>query len=478
MYEQDSGNYSARWATTGELQRDGWLHPSGWPLGLTACGPVYVPTLRQRAGTLVFAPPDAGKSRGILVPAILSEARHVGGARRSLIVLDPDGELYRLTARTLARTHTVLCWNPAKPHMCNTYFDPLAYVGSPNDASFVSQCELVAGSWYTAMAAEQQGRARGDAFWDTQPIAALTALILARVAAVPGLTMTQLVNFVLPLSPEKIGEYVRESGLRSARLYGSVIGEQVKGDGGMQGGIYAELRRRLLAASNPTVAATIGRPSIDVAQLVARPTILYLQAGTNERTIQPLLSVALSTLVGQLQRLSTAGRPLAREVRIIVDELANIGELYDVASAINTLRKYGIGFLLTTQSRAGLYAVYGQAKGDKIIDACNTLIGLGGLAPDDAYWMSNQLGVMEWQEVTPEYQRHLYSLHMPSIPTAAGPVRLPGIPIPYKRTHYHRERRRVALKSPDALRAMDRQAVVIPTRLRPFEVGLQLYTGA
>jgi len=208
---------------------------------------------------------------------------------------------------------------------------------------------------------------------------------------------------------------------------------------------------------------------------------LYLQVGTGDQMARPLLSVALSTLLAQLMKLPTAGRPLARPVRVVIDELQNIGELYDLAPAINTLRKYHVGFLLATQTRAGLYAVYGETKGDAIIGACNTFMGLGGVAPDDAEWFSRMLGQRDWQEVTKERSWGVRTLGIPTIYADVESLsgRLGALPLPYlhRRTQKRYERRHMPLASADALRAMDRAMVVVPTRLRPFLVSLVLHQG-
>jgi len=470
----------ARWATAGELRAAGWLDRSGWPVGRSEYGAAYLPPGMQEAGALVVAPPSAGKSRGVLVPALLSEAARVEGARRSLVVVDPAGELYRLTARTLAHTHRIICWNPANERMSNTYFDSLGYLGSPRDGAYEAACESAAACWYTAMGGDQAGRSRGDSYWETQPIAALTGVIAARAAVVPELTITGLAEHVLPLTAEALAGELAASAHGAARRRSAVLVDLMKNEKALSG-VVGELLRRLLVAANPTVARTIGRPSLDVWGLVERPTVLYLQVGTGDQTARPLLSVALSTLLVQLMRLTTAGRPLPRPVRVIVDELQNLGELHDLAPAINTVRKYGVGFLLATQTRAGLYAVYGETRGNAIIGACNTVMGLGGLAPEDAEWFSRMLGQRDWQEVTKERSWGLRTLGIPTIYADVESVsgRVGAFPIPYlhRQTHKRYERRRVPLASADALRAMDRAMVVVPTRLRPFLVELTLHQG-
>ena len=272
----------ARWATAGELRAAGWLDRSGWPLGRSEYGAAYLPSAMQEAGALVVAPPGAGKSRGVLVPALLSEGQRVPEARQSLIVVDPAGELYRLTARTLAHTHRIICWHPANARMSNTYFDPLAYLGSPRDGAYEAACESAAACWYTATGGDQAGRSRGESYWETQPVAALTGLIAARAAVAPGLTITALAEHVLPLTADALAGELAASAHGAARRRAAVLADLLKNEKALSG-VVGELRRRLLVAANPMIARTIGRPSLDVWGLVERPTVLYLQVGTGDQ---------------------------------------------------------------------------------------------------------------------------------------------------------------------------------------------------
>jgi len=91
------------------------------------------------------------------------------------------------------------------------------------------------------------------------------------------------------------------------------------------GNVFSDLRERFMLLGNPTVAGTMQGKSVDFAAIVAQPTAVFVQVSTAALYLQPLLSVFIGTAVGELLKLTSSGRPLAREVRFIVDELGNLG---------------------------------------------------------------------------------------------------------------------------------------------------------
>ncbi len=464
---------SARWATDADLRHNGWFDTAGWPLGTIGGTRVYLPALTQRQHTFVLAPPGAGKSRGILVPALFSEGQQPPAARRSLIVLDPAAELYRLTAPTLARTHHILCWNPARPTLSNTLFDPLGYLPPPDVDGFVSACEQAAAIWWTALGGGVRG---GDPFWDRMPSNALKAIIIARACLQPGLTMQDVMAYMMPLSGAELKRDLEDSSHLVARLRGAVMAEILKSDK-MEASVFSDLRERVLILANTTVARVIGQPSIRAQDFMDRPTMLYLHIGAESKALRPLFSVVLSTLVNQLVGLSSGGRVLPRDVRVVIDELANIGRLYDLADSLATMRKYGIGFLMATQTRALLTNVYGPDMATGIIDTCGTLVALGGQAFEDGAWLSRNLGAREWVEERTTRRYGLGATKVPLLPTLEGKMSAASIFYPKVRSRTERERRHAPLIAPHQLRGLPHNLVVVPTRMPPVLCALELYTG-
>ncbi len=445
---------TARWSTPGELAALRWFDPSGWPLGpLGGTGPMaYLPPLIQRENVMALAPPGAGKTRAVLVPALLSERLQPPADRRSLVIVDPEGELYKLTGRELSRTHKIVVWNPAKPQMCNAAFDPFAYIPAWNKPGYVGACEQAAMVWLAATTEGAEGGTRraGDPYWEKQPANVLKALLLAW--GIRPLSATGAARELGDKSTKALLADITESGVDAARMRAKVV-EDLMLNERAAGNVFSDLRERFMLLGNPTVAGTMQGKSVDFAAIVAQPTAVFVQVSTAALYLQPLLSVFIGTAVGELLKLTSSGRPLAREVRFIVDELGNLGRIYDLAGALATLRKNGIGFLMATQTRSRLADRYGLQGAESIMGTCGTVLALGGLSVDDATWVSRQLGT---------HVRTVYktTVSMPSF----------GL-------HVDQQKDTAPLRTADAIRAMNRRMVVLPTRLRPFETGLRVYTG-
>jgi len=454
MFSGNQQQDSARWATSSELAAMGWLHPSGWPLGpVGGVGPLaYLPPLVQRENVMALAPPGSGKTRGVLVPALLSEALQPPASRRSLVVVDPEGELYRLTGRQLARTHKIVVWNPAKPGMCNTAFDPLAYVPAWNRPGYVDGCEHAAMVWLSATgdAAEGGGRRTADPYWEKMPANALKALFLAW--GIQPLSITKAAQALGEKDTAGLLEDLSGSAIDAAKMRAQVVGDLLKNERAA-GNVFSDLRERFMFLNNPTVAGTMRGQSVDFSAIVTRPTAIYVQVSTAALYLQPLLSVFVATAIGELLKLTSSGRPLTREVRFVIDELGNLGRIYDLAGALATLRKRGIGFLMATQTRSRLADRYGVQGAESLMGTCGTVLALGGLSFDDAVWVSKQLGT----QVRKVFKT---TVSMPSF----------GVSV-------NEQKDTAPLRTPDAIRAMQGGMVVLPTRLRPFETGLRVYTG-
>ena len=475
-----AGDDYARWATAAELRGAGWLAPGGWPLGPLAGGasPVFIPRGGpQTQNVLALAPPGAGKSRGILVPALLSETRHPKAARRSLIVVDPEGELYRLTGRQFEDTHRVLVWNPGDPAMSNCTFDPLRYVLPPEDLGFVSSCEAAAEVWFAATH-DLGGGARkgGDPYWDKQGISVLKAVLLKCALSMTAFTLPRVMDYLMGLAPEALQKELADTAHETVRYRAMILADLMRNEKAV-GGVFTDTRERFMLLANPPVRAALGgsgkRP-FDVRAFIDEPTILYLQVSTRMAHAQPLLSVFLATVLQALPALSASGQRLRRDVRVVIDELANIGRIHNLESTLATIRKYGVGFLMATQTRARLMDRYGPEVADAILGCCGTVLVLGGVSYNDAVWAAGQLGMEEVRKTDVSYN--------PSLtrgPRLSGlvPSLSVSLPLPSLGRHASTHRVREPLKTADALRAMVGTILVLPTRLRPFETRMALFTG-
>lgn len=385
------------WATVGAIRRKGFLAPSGWPIGTVrgALGRsciVRLPDDRERAGVLVFGPPGMGKSSGVAIPAILSEADRPPEHRRSVVVGDPKSELTEVTLPTLTKSHITIVWDPTAPAECTAgTFDPLATLPPIDDDTFVHQCRALADEWFWST---REGKHSTDPFWVTMPRSVMQAVFLTFHTTWPDAGFVDLGDWIRSITAEQFTEAVKRSQYPYVRQYAAMLDHLALAERAL-GGIFADIQMRFGILDDPRLRKAM-QPgqAIDWPAFVAKPTVLYLRLPLEEsERLQPLISLFLACMYRQLITLSKAydNNKLPREVRIVIDEFGALPRIYGMEVAVASLRSFGVGHLLFIQSMAQLQNHYDTA-GRIILDCLVTKVCLGGAAQKDAQEFAGRLG--------------------------------------------------------------------------------------
>ncbi len=441
----------ARWASLSELWAAGWLRRAGgWPLGVRPMllglwrVPVYLPTLRQRQNVLVVAPTGQGKTASIVAPAIKAEAT----TGRSLIIVDPKGDLAPLVRHALAATHDVLVWNPGRPDACTVAFEPLAGIPDKDHPRYVSACERAADIYLAATSytrAAGGSTHAGDRFWSTQAANVLKGVVMQRRETNPGESLLDIAEYLQTSSPPLIAKRLNASKIPAARLRGAVVEELLLNDKA-RSGVIGDLYDRFVLLLDTRVKRALGGdgdlPLFALDAFLARPTALVLQVDALTDTTLPLLSVVLATLMGDLVDRCEGGRPAGRDIRIIIDEAGNLGKIHQLPSNLALFRSYGIGQMIVTQALAQIRGIYGEDDAETIVSNCVTALLCGGTTDADAAWISKRLGMLA------------ANMAMPSRSSSGA-----------SSTHYQRQQE--PLLRPDEIRQLRYGLVVETSHLRP-----------
>jgi len=387
----------ARWATWQELQREGFLAPHGWPLGSrpTFWGRqvLRLPERREREGCLIVAQTGTGKTAGMVVPALLAEARRSTSERRSLIVVDPKDELASLTRPALAATHRVLVWDPTNPAECTVRYDPLALLPSPAAPGFIDEVRHVSDSWCDTT---REGDFSTDPIWQTMARHYMRAVLLTYLDAHPsGASFVDLGDWVRRLAYEDLLTCVEHARSQHVTAFAQTM-RSVGLNERMSGSVFSDIQHRFEALDTPHIRAAM-KPgqTIDWDSFVREPTVVFVKLPARDaKQLGALLSLFLAqgyrALTGIASRQS--GNVLSRGVRVVIDELGTLPRIYGLESALATMRSYGAGHLLCMQSRSQLAMTYGAKLAQSIQDNLVTCVVLGGASDEDARWMSNRLG--------------------------------------------------------------------------------------
>ncbi len=387
----------ARWATLGDLRRNGFLSDYGWSLGEVNRRVVRLPMALERENILVTAATGSGKTSSLVIPALISEAERPD--LRSEIIVDPKNELWRLSAHLLAKTHRVQLFDPTDPDASTIGLDPLATLPAPSDDRFVAEVKALANNWFWVT---RGGDQTSDRFWVNMPKAIMESLFLAFVVTHPQGTFIELADWVRRLTIaefQDILDHTTHPAVRASAemLHSLGMSERTVGPA------WSELLQRFDILDDPRIRRSMSGRPID-RSFVEQPTALYLRiAAQDAERFGPLLSMALGQLYRELTRIAT-GSPdhrLEREVRVIIDEFGNLPRIFGLENALATLRSYGVGHYLFCQGSSQIVHQYGRELAETIqVDLVSRII-LGGAAYADAEAFSKRCG-----EVT-EYRPHL-----------------------------------------------------------------------
>lgn len=394
-----------RWASAWELLRSGWASGDGWPLGVaSACGGLLPLTIRmpdraQRRNTLVLAPNGSGKSTGIMVPALRSEATVRDAARRhSLIVGDASGEVQEMAGDVLATSHRQLTINTDQLAASNVGFDALSWIPDYRDPRFRAEAYRAAKVFLAATEADESEDARAharDPYWPQQVSGALLAILLYLKARNPGTTLVDVCDYLIDVDPENIvRQLVGHPLTAAAALGGSAMQELIINDKA-RSAVFSDLKHRLALLTDPRVRALFGGgalPPFDLGRFLDEPSVLYLQVGSPGDPTSPVISIVMATIQMQLIRRAARTRRLPRDVRFLIDEVGSIGRIYGLDAGVATLRKYGVGFMLICQTLDQLRTNYGEKRASTIVQNMVHRLALGGVADQDAAWVCQNLG--------------------------------------------------------------------------------------
>jgi Type IV secretory pathway, VirD4 components len=89
---------------------------------------------QQTQNILLTAPVGAGKTSSVIVPCILHESEK---GSKSMFISDVKGELFRITAGAVARTHKIVLFSPST---LQGGYNPLAFVRNLEDAQELARC--------------------------------------------------------------------------------------------------------------------------------------------------------------------------------------------------------------------------------------------------------------------------------------------------------------------------------------------------
>jgi len=342
---------------------------------------------------LTIGPNDSGKGTRLLVPALLQMTG------RSVVVIDPKGELAAITAQWRRTAGEVVVLNPfglhvgQYPDLTSAGFNPLAFLDPAAPAFYDDAAGL----------AEALIRVEGDAqrhFPESARGLVTAAMMWERKVRGPQASLQQVRMMLTEREEVREGRVVR--GLRRTAEIMCDAAEQFPDAGGWQiaslasrfvhefnnetSGIQSTVNTQTGWILSEPMASDLNRNGVDFRALKQKPVTVYVILPAERlREHSVWLRLVITSALRSLY--SPRGVP----VLFMLDEFAQLGHLGPIEDALGQARGYGVALWPVLQDWNQLRDLYK--------DRAETFAGMSGavfgFAPNDtstAEWMSKRAG--------------------------------------------------------------------------------------
>lgn len=351
---------------------------------------------------LVVGGSGAGKTRGFVIQNILAAPAR----GTNLVVIDPKGECYRETAKTLCgEGYEVSAINLVDLERTSG-FDPLLYVKNAGDIESMVEMLVRCGL------GEFDETHTKEPFWAMSKRQAIKACLeqlfnleASKGVLAPGgdpsghnkyLTMNNFIRLINLLPPVRCKNR-DEVKSPLAEVFRAALAERDNSDPelpfnpnmtflAVSGNppttfscVATETLAGLGALRAPEMALLYGRSGIDLDKMDEGKKALFIIKSDNDSSRDGIANLAIKLMLNRLQRKADSSQSgvLERPVEFFLDEFANIGRIADFERIISTARSRGMNFYVIVQAISQLQAVYGLSAGT-IIKNCDTFLYMGG----------------------------------------------------------------------------------------------------
>lgn len=336
---------------------------------------------------LLFGPNGSGKGRGLIIPNLLSLEN------RSIIVIDPKGELAAVTADFRRQVGEVVILNPfGILDLPNAGFNPLASL-DPDCSTFVDD---VAGIGEALV--EITGN---DPHWSESARSLIVALIMWEVSEArrthrkPTLeNVRRLLTEADEYDSDDDGNERQVAGLkvtaRKAIINGgfeieSLIGRFMRGTDEIRSIQSTADRQTSWMLSRP-MRESLARDDLDLSELKKRPTTVYIVLPAERmRTHSVWLRLVIVSALRSLYK------PGGIRTLFLLDEFAQLGHLEPIEDALGLVRGFGVQLWPVLQDLNQLKSLY-EKRWESFMANAGVVLGF---APNDittAEWMSKRAG--------------------------------------------------------------------------------------
>lgn len=281
------------------------------------------------------------------------------------------------------RGYQILDLNFAKPAASTCSFDPLKYVGSYSDITFLARSVVKADP--------QKENANADPYWDEAAISLLSAEIAYTLMAKEHASFADVLDLHDELIFKDTGSTVRTSlDMQFARIaakdptcFAASCWRSFKNlPVNTAGCVFGMLNTSIDTIFSPELRSMMrDKKTVDFEQLAEKKTILFITTSAVNPSLHCFVNMFYAQAFKQLFEYAEncPEGTLPVPVHVLCDDFATGGRVLDFAEYISIFREKGISVTLLLQSESQLEGMYGSENATTIINNCDSYIYLGGM---------------------------------------------------------------------------------------------------
>lgn len=328
---------------------------------------------------LVCASSGAGKSVSILEPRLLetfNSSLVVTVTKRRLV------DKYKGVFKD--RGYNVLDLNFVKPEDSTVSFDPLAYVSSYSDITFLAESIV--------MSNPRKGNNNiADPYWDEAGSSLMSALISYALMTEDKPTFTDVLELVDNLNIKDSGSGIttsldakferlarKDPNCFAVTCWNSFKVLPIK----TAKCVYGTLNTTIDTIFSPELRKMIdNKKNVDFEQLASQKTILFVSTSAVNPSLNCFVNIFYAHMFKQLfeyaESLPSGKLPIP--VAVLCDDFATGSKIINFPEFISIFREKQISVVLLCQSETQLEHMYGHEQSVTIINNCDTYIYMGGM---------------------------------------------------------------------------------------------------
>jgi len=305
---------------------------------------------------LTVGPSGNGKSACQVLPSLLQ--LHDDCA---VVVTDPKAELLARAAPYLqSRGHKIIVLGPLSGY--GHGWDPLRECSSPDDVRELARQLIAAGD-------DSQGGGSGSN-WNNMSRTCLSAYLLQ--AHADGLGLADGLQSLY--ADEASGKLIVDDAARlDYRLF-----ESMAGSSATVGSVAATIQGACSVwMMDKVVGFMAHKPTFSMDDIRSKKAAVFLVTSASDaKAVRPIQWLFFTRLFSHLAEGGST------DVRLMLDEMANLGALESIDEALNLLRGAGVQMHGFVQNLSQLKAVYGSDIGDVVAESFGTVCVMSGLRKD------------------------------------------------------------------------------------------------